>query len=113
MLRQPDLPIGQGLLTNLIGVVEKLQNQPAVGLVPQENAASDFVLELLEPYKKENGGPLEIERVEFVEGRGNVIVSYRGTGDKTVAFVGSHLDVVPANPENWERDPFQVSNYAE
>lgn len=25
-----------------------------------------------------------------------------GTGDKTVTFLGSHLDVVPANPETWE-----------
>ena len=26
----------------------------------------------------------------------------------TVAFVGSHLDVVPANPETWERNPFKL-----
>lgn len=25
-----------------------------------------------------------------------------GTGDKTVTFLGSHMDVVPANPETWE-----------
>ena len=27
----------------------------------------------------------------------------------TVAFVGSHLDVVPADPETWERDPFKLT----
>ena len=26
----------------------------------------------------------------------------------TIAFVGSHLDVVPANPANWERNPFKL-----
>ena len=26
----------------------------------------------------------------------------------TIAFVGSHLDVVPANPETWERNPFKL-----
>ena len=26
----------------------------------------------------------------------------------TVAFVGSHLDVVPANPETWERNSFKL-----
>jgi len=26
----------------------------------------------------------------------------------TVAFIGSHLDVVPANPETWERNPFKL-----
>ena len=25
-----------------------------------------------------------------------------------MAFVGSHLDVVPANPETWERNPFKL-----
>ena len=27
----------------------------------------------------------------------------------TIAFVGSHLDVVPANPETWERNPFKLA----
>ena len=26
----------------------------------------------------------------------------------TVTFVGSHLDVVPANSETWERNPFKL-----
>ena len=25
----------------------------------------------------------------------------------TVTFIGSHLDVVPSNPDTWERDPFK------
>jgi acetylornithine deacetylase len=55
----------------------------------------------------------QIERVEFTPGRGNLIIKYPGTGEQTVAFVGSHLDVVPANPETWERDPFQLSREGE
>ena len=27
----------------------------------------------------------------------------------TIAFIGSHLDVVPANPETWERNPFKLT----
>ena len=27
---------------------------------------------------------------------------------ETIAFVGSHLDVVPANPANWDRNPFKL-----
>ena len=27
---------------------------------------------------------------------------------ETVTFIGSHLDVVPANPETWERNPFKL-----
>ena len=26
----------------------------------------------------------------------------------TIGFVGSHLDVVPANPANWKRNPFKL-----
>lgn len=48
------------------------------GLVPKEDNASDHVLELLKPYTTENGGPLEVERVHFTPGRGNVIIKYQG-----------------------------------
>ena len=48
------------------------------GLVPREDNASDHVLELLKPYTTENGGPLEVERVHFTPGRGNVIIKYKG-----------------------------------
>jgi acetylornithine deacetylase len=27
----------------------------------------------------------------------------------TCAFVGSHLDVVPANPETWNVNPFELT----
>jgi hypothetical protein len=37
---------------------------------------------------------------------------YPGSGDFTVALVGSHMDVVPAVPEEWERDPFKLSKWA-
>ena len=97
------------LLEKLIGEAKHLQNSPAQGLIPREDAASDHVLELLKPYLKENGGVLEVQRVAFVEGRGNVIIKYPGTTDKVISFVGSHLDVVPANPEEWKRDPFKLT----
>ena len=68
------------------------------------------MLELLSPYSLENGGPLKVEHVTFVKGRGNLMLEYRPEGASgTLAFVGSHLDVVPANPENWERNPFALT----
>ncbi|ETO86043.1 hypothetical protein F444_00365 [Phytophthora nicotianae P1976] len=101
------------LLRKIIGVSEKVQNAPSLGLIPQENLVSDIVLAELQPYTKENGGYLTIERVEFVAGRGNVIITYQhpdfADSEKTVAFVGSHMDVVPANSEGWERDPFTLT----
>ena len=76
-----------------------------------------------------------VEHVWYVEGQGNLIIEYTPEGAKgefeggeregggeghssftyllfvlsgTVAFVGSHLDMVPANPETWERKPFKL-----
>jgi hypothetical protein len=43
-----------------------------------------------------------------VADRSNVIIHYPGTSDKIVSFVGSHMDTVPADPEQWSRDPFQL-----
>jgi acetylornithine deacetylase len=54
-----------GLLEKLIGESEFLQNSPPQGLIPREDRASDHVLALLAPYRVENGGVLEVERVSF------------------------------------------------
>lgn len=98
------------LLTKLIGETEFLQNNPSGGLIPKEDLASDHVMELIAPYATENG-PLEMERITFVEGRGNLIIKYPSVtgGDKVCSFVGSHLDVVPADPKGWDKDPFTLS----
>ena len=46
---------------------------------------------------------------------GNIIIEYPAAKPavakdvSSVAFVGSHLDVVYANPETWERDPFKLT----
>lgn len=97
------------LLEKLIGESKNVQNNPAQGLIPKEDLVSDHILELLGPYTKEQGGVLEVERVTFVEGRGNLIIKYPGTNpDKVCSFVGSHMDVVPADPSGWDRDPFKL-----
>ena len=72
--------------------------------------AVKHLLELLSPHSQANGGPLKVDHVTFVEGRGNLMIEYHPEGATgTVAFVGSHLDVVPANPENWDRNPFVLT----
>ena len=97
------------LLEKLIGESKYVQNSPAQGLIPQEDRVSNHVLAVLDPYLKKNGGVLEAERVSFVEGRGNLIIKYPGTTKKICSFVGSHMDVVPANPDTWSRDPFKLT----
>lgn len=57
----------------------------------------------------EKGGALTVEHVTYVKNRGNLILGYCSPGAVgTVGFVGSHLDVVPANPADWDRNPFEL-----
>lgn len=97
------------LLEKLIGEAEHLQNNPAQGLVPEEDRAVRHVEAALAGVTEAAGGPLRVERLTYVEGRSNLLLTYPGTGDKVVSFVGSHMDVVPANPETWERYPFELT----
>ena len=108
------------LLEKLIGESKYLQNSPSQNLIPIENLAIKHIIDVLEPYKIENGGVLEVNHITFVEGRGNLIIKYSGTDDnnnndnndnkkkKICSFVGSHLDVVQADPSGWIRDPFHL-----
>ena len=99
------------ILGKVIGESVHVQNNPP-DLVPCEDKVISHLLKKLGPYMKENGGPLEVEKVTYVAGRSNFIVKYPSQleeTDKVLTFLGSHLDVVPANPEGWNFDPFSLS----
>lgn len=49
----------------------------------------------------------DIEVIESELGRGSIIVTWHGTDPKAKSLLFlAHLDVVPADPSNWEKDPF-------
>nr|ABD65618.1 acetylornithine deacetylase, putative [Brassica oleracea] len=84
------------LLSKLIGESKFVQNNPPE-LIPQEDRIVNHVLDSLRPYSTETG-------------RGNLIVEYPGSvPGKILSFVGMHMDVVTANPDEWEFDPFSLS----
>lgn len=90
------------LLSKLIGEAKFVQNNPPENLIPQEDKIVNHVLDVLNPFSTANGGPLLINHVSYAPGRGNLIVEYPGTvSGKVVSFVGSHMDVVPADPDTW------------
>lgn len=97
------------VLGALIGYSEWLQNAPP-RLLPRENLAADTVVNYLESWSLQSGGPLDIRKVSYKEGRSHVIIRYAAAEktDKIVSFVGSHMDVVAANPEEWDRNPFEL-----
>ena len=91
------------LLSKLIGEAEFVQNNPP-DLIPEEDKIIKHVLDVLNPFSIDNGGSLVIKQVNYVCGRGNLIIEYPGTvRGKVVSFVGSHMDVVPANRDTWVR----------
>jgi len=96
-------------LRKLIDESKHLQNNPRLGIVPEETRAAKIVIDELMPYSTQRGGPLVIEELEYTRGRSNLKVVYPGSTDKTVSFVGSHFDVVPADPESWDKDPFHLT----
>jgi acetylornithine deacetylase len=98
-----------GILRKLIGEAKHLQNNPRLGITPEEARAAHIIQKELEPYSEAAGGPLKIELLEYVAKRPNLKVTYQGTTDRTVAFVGSHFDVVPADAETWDYDPFTLT----
>src|SRR5262249_31128103 len=95
------------VLGSMMAHGERLQNSPLKDAPPpQEDLAGDVVYQELEPFVQK--GKLQVERISYVEGRGNLILTYPGKTSRTVAFVGAHLDVVPANPAEWQRSPFEL-----
>ena len=79
--------------------------------IPDESRIVPHLLEVLEPFSVKNGGPLVIETLVYKDNRPNLKITYPGTDSDAgcTGLIGSHMDVVPANPETWERDPFQLS----
>eukprot|EP00299_Pterocystis_sp_00344_P012825 c6213_g1_i1.p1 GENE.c6213_g1_i1~~c6213_g1_i1.p1 ORF type:complete len:434 (-),score=107.52 c6213_g1_i1:33-1334(-) len=97
------------LLDQIIGESEFVQNLPPK-YVPEEDRVLRHVIAALAPYTKENGGVLNVKHIHFREKRGNLVVQYVPEGaTKYVSFIGSHLDVVPANPETWNVSPFKLT----
>lgn len=98
------------LLSKLIGESRYVQNNPPE-LIPEEDRVVKHLLDALLPLStKTGGGPLVINHVTYFPGRGNLIVEYPGTEHgKILSFVGMHMDVVTANPNDWEFDPFSLS----
>lgn len=98
-----------GMMEKIIGNMKNLQNSPPMH-VPQESLTADMMIEYLKPVTKPNG-PLEVRKIEYVEGRANLIIDLPASKktDRYVSFIGSHMDAVPADPEGWSVDPFKLT----
>ncbi|XP_039119595.1 acetylornithine deacetylase [Dioscorea cayenensis subsp. rotundata] len=98
------------LLSKIIGEARHVQNNPPE-LVPKEDRVARHVLDVLLPLSTSTGGgPLIVSHVSYSDGRGNIIAEYPGCDpDRILSFVGCHMDVVTADPSDWDFDPFSLS----
>lgn len=99
------------VLKSMVSVAERLQNSSNREIPqPKEDLAARFVLAELSKYRR--SGTLKIQEVSYAKGRSNLIITYPATSNghdrPTVAFVGAHLDVVPADATQWVRPPFEL-----
>jgi len=65
-----------------------------------ERPAAEYLAEVLQ---SEGYEPVVLDSAPS---RGNVVARFKGSGEIPPLLLLSHLDVVPAEPENWEHDPF-------
>src|SRR3989442_15937854 len=71
---------------------------PASG---QEVRSVDLLASYLE------GSGLDLERYEASPGRGNLVAKLEGSDPNAPSLLlMGHTDVVPVNPDRWQRDPF-------
>jgi acetylornithine deacetylase len=91
----------------MISHTEKLQNKPPA-LIPQESLIADIIEAELKDLSN-----ITIKRIEYVKGRPNLIIKYENhdaeIAPKSLGFIGSHMDVVPANPDEWKVNPFALT----
>jgi acetylornithine deacetylase/succinyl-diaminopimelate desuccinylase-like protein len=67
----------------------------------QETRSADVISSYLE------GGGLDLERYEAQPGRANLVARIEGRrADAPTLLLMGHTDVVPVNPDGWDRDPF-------
>ena len=61
--------------------------------------AIKHLLNVLQPYTKENGGLLKVDHVTYVEGRGNLIIEYDNVSVLAILYMlprGSHFHTADA-----------------
>lgn len=96
------------LLEKLISHTKKLQNNPEAQLIPEEKLIAEEVKNYLGAWP---GLSVVAHDYSSDKTRPNLIIRYKHpqiNTKNTISFMGSHMDVVPADPKEWTRDPFYL-----
>ena len=114
------------LITLVTAPVFHAQAQESSRLTEQEQLARDIYRELIEINTTHSTGSTtdaanamaarlraagvpaaDIQVLEPHPGKGNLVVRYRGTGERKPLLLMAHLDVVEADRSDWSFDPFE------
>lgn len=110
--------LGNALLSDTVELLRELVRAACVNDGTEASGQEVRAVRVLQRFLADEiaSGVLETQVLESVPGRASLIARLRGSGDESGAALTSptktalgllgHLDVVPANPERWLRDPF-------
>lgn len=89
-----------------MSLLQELLRIPTVNLGTREEGDGNErpAAELLAEHLRQAG--LEPKLFEKMKGRTSVVARLRGTGKKPPLLLNAHLDVVEADKDAWQRDPF-------
>src|SRR6266404_4033334 len=109
---------GTALFAALVSILPVVSNPVAAEvLTPHQQLAFDIYKELVE-INTVTASAARLRAAGFADAdvhmfspaphKGNLVARLRGTGARKPILLLAHLDVVPANREDWSLDPFKL-----
>ena len=99
------MPASQDLTNRTVELLQALIRNECVNEGTEESGQEVRNADLLQTYIE--GAGLDVERFEAAPGRTSIVARIEGTDPEAPSLcLNGHTDVVPVNPDGWERDPF-------
>jgi acetylornithine deacetylase/succinyl-diaminopimelate desuccinylase-like protein len=99
------VPASQDLTNRTVELLQALIRNECVNEGTEESGQEVRNADLLQTYIE--GAGLDVERFEAAPGRTSIVARIEGTDPEAPSLcLNGHTDVVPVNPDGWERDPF-------
>ncbi len=93
------------LLNEVVDLLQQLIRNACVNDGRPESGEEVRSVDLLASYLEGSG--LDLQRYEPLPGRGSLVAKIEGSDSSAPGLVlMGHTDVVPVNPDRWQRDPF-------
>jgi len=99
------MPASQDLTNKTIDLLQHMIRNECVNEGTEESGQEVRNADLLQSYIE--GAGIDVERYDAAPGRTSIVARIEGTDpDEPSLCLNGHTDVVPVNPDTWDRDPF-------